>query len=86
MTGRQQKEGKMKREDLFDISKENIQWLQENYEHLRKEYDKKWIIVHNKKVVESQETFKDILQVARRYDPNSILVEFLQTQEVAAFF
>lgn len=77
---------KMEKEQLFKISRENDQWLSENYEDLKKTYDKRWIVIQNRKVVKSASTFDEIMEVIKKYDPNKIKVEYVQSEEVAMFF
>lgn len=76
----------MEKEQLFKISRENDQWLSENYENLKKAYDKCWIVIRDRKVVNSASTFDEIMKVARKYDPNKIKVEYVQSEEIAMFF
>jgi hypothetical protein len=77
---------KMEKEQLFKISRENGQWLSENYDDLKKTYDKCWIVIQDRKVVKSASTFDEIMQVVRRHDPSKILVEYIQSEPVAMFF
>lgn len=76
----------MEKEQLFRISRENNQWLSENYDDLKKRYDKCWIVIQDRKVVKSASTFDEIMTAVRKHDPNMILVEYIQSEEVAMFF
>ena len=76
----------MEKEHLFRISRENNQWLSENYDDLKKRYDKCWIVIQDRKVVKSASTFDEIMRTVRKHDPNKILVEYIQSEEVAMFF
>jgi len=76
----------MSKSKLFEISRANTEWLKENYETLKKEYDNCWIIIHNRKVVESASTFDEIMQTIKEYNKNEILVEFMQSEPIAMFF
>jgi hypothetical protein len=76
----------MEKEQLFRISRDNDQWLSENYEDLKKTYDKCWIVIKDRKVVHSASTFDEIMKVVKKYDPNKIKVEYIQSEEVAMFF
>ena len=76
----------MEKEQLFRISRENGQWLSENYEDLKKTYDKCWIVIQDRKVVKSASTFDEIMEVVRKHDSNKIRVEYVQSEEVAMFF
>lgn len=76
----------MKREDLFEISRKNTEWLKENYRSLKREYDKSWIIIQDRRVIERASTFDEIMKAVRKHDPNRILVEYIQSEPVAMFF
>ena len=78
----------MEKAELFKISIGNAKWLRENYEDLKKKYDNRWILVHNKRVVETASTFDEIMKIlrAQKYDPNTVTVEYLQSKQIAMFF
>lgn len=76
----------MEKEELFKILRENIKWFKENYEDLKRKYDNRWIMIHNKKVAKSASTFNEIVKIAKKYDPNTIIVEYIQSKQVAMFF
>ena len=76
----------MQKAQLFKISRENDQWLSENYESLKKTYDKSWIVIQDKKIVKRASTFEEIMETIKKYDPNKIKVEYIQSEEVAMFF
>lgn len=76
----------MEKAELFRISRGNAEWFRENYEDLKRKYDNRWIIIQNKKVVESASTFDDIMKVVKKYDPNSVIVEYIQRKPIAMFF
>ena len=71
---------------LFEISRRNAEWLKENYDRLKKEYDKRWVVIQDSKVVKNASTFDEIMKTVRRHDPNKILVEYIQSEPVAMFF
>jgi SET domain-containing protein len=76
----------MQNNELFNISSRNLEWLKENYESLKKEYDGLWVVIQDRKVVSSASTFDEIIKTVRRCDPNKILVEYMQSEPVAMFF
>ena len=76
----------MQNNELFKISSKNLEWLKENYENLKREYDNHWVIIQDKKVVKSASTFDEIMEAIRKHDPNKILVEYIQSEPVAMFF
>jgi hypothetical protein len=71
---------------LFDLAKGNMEWLKRNYSHLKKEYDNKWVIIHDQKVVGSGDTFDEILHDARKYEPSSVVVKYIHSKDIAMFF
>jgi thymidylate kinase len=76
----------MEKAELFKNSKENLEWFKENYEDLKKKYDERWIVIDNKTVVKSASTFDEILAFVRKHDPNKVIVEYMQSKQIAMFF
>ncbi|MCJ7469573.1 DUF5678 domain-containing protein [Candidatus Bathyarchaeota archaeon] len=76
----------MEKAELFKNSKENLEWFKENYEDLKKKYDERWIVIDNKTVVKSASTFDEILALVRKHDPNKVIVEYMQSKQIAMFF
>ena len=76
----------MQNNELFKISSKNLEWLKKNYENLKKEYNGVWVVIQDRKVVTSASTFDEIMRTVRKYDPNRILVEYIQSEQVAMFF
>jgi len=76
----------MENSELFKISRRNAEWLKENYESLKKQYDKRWVVIQDRKVVTSASNFDEIMRAVRKRDPNKILVEYIQSEPVAMFF
>jgi len=76
----------MEKAELFKNSKENLEWFKENYEDLKKKYDERWIVIDNKTVVKSASTFDEILALVRKHDPNKVIVEYIQSKQIAMFF
>ena len=76
----------MEKTQLFEISRRNVEWLKENYDSLKREYDKCWIVIQDKKVIKCASSFDEIMRTVRKHDPNRILVEYIQSEPVAMFF
>jgi len=76
----------MERKELFEISRRNAEWLQENYECLKKEYDKCWVVIQDRTVIKCASSFDEIMRTVRKHDPNKILVEYIQSEPLAMFF
>jgi hypothetical protein len=73
-------------DSLFKSSRENLEWFKNNYDYLTKNYDKCWIIIADKTVVGSSSSFDEIMNAARKYNPSSIIVEFIESEPIAMFF
>jgi len=78
--------GKNELEAMFNSSRENMEWFKENYDDLERKYDNRWIIMQNKKVVESASTFDEIMSAIKKYDRRTIIVEYIQSKPIAMFF
>ena len=76
----------MDKSELFEISRRNTQWLKENYDKLKREYDNRWVMIKDNKVVKSTSTFDEIMRAIRGHNPNKILVEYIQSEPIAMFF
>jgi len=71
---------------MFEISRRNAEWLKENYDSLKKEFDNSWIMIQDREVIANASTFDEIMKAIRKHDPNRILVEYIQSEPVAMFF
>lgn len=76
----------MERKELFEFSRRNAEWLKENYNDLKRDYNNSWVVIQNRKVVKSAITFDEILKAIKKRDSNKILVEYIQAEPVAMFF
>jgi len=73
-------------EQLFRASCDNLKWLEENYDRLKKEYDGKWVVIQDRRVVASSGTYESIMNALKKCDPRNAIVEYLQSEQVAMFF
>lgn len=76
----------MEKSELFEVSRRNAEWLKENYDRLKREYDNRWVVIQDSRVIKSASTFDEIMKTVRRHDLNRILVEYIQSEPVAMFF
>jgi len=76
----------MEKSELFRISRGNAEWYKENYDDLKRRYTNRWIMIQNKKVVETASTFDEILKAIKKYDPNKVMVEYIESEQIAMFF
>jgi hypothetical protein len=73
-------------EQLFKTSCDNLKWFEKNYDTLKKEYDNKWIVVENKKIVACDSKFDSIMKTMKKFDSKTALVEYVQSEQIAMFF
>jgi hypothetical protein len=73
-------------QELFKTSTENLEWLSQHYEDLKIRYDNQWIIIKDKKIVGSSGSFDQIMNTAKKYSPSEIIVEYMQSEQIAMFF
>ena len=76
----------MERKELFEYSRRNTEWLKENYDNLKRDYNNNWVVIKNQKVVKSASNFDEILRTIKKHDSNKILVEYIQAEPLAMFF
>jgi len=77
---------KLGREDIFSVSMENLRWFQKNYAQLKRKYGNKWVLVHERKIISTGNSFEEILPSAQKYEPSSVMLEYIKSDEVAMFF
>lgn len=79
-------ESVLEKTQILKASQENLEWLKENYESIRKNYDNQWIIVQKREVVAKGSTFEQIKKCLQKADSKSALVEFVDSNNMAMFF
>lgn len=73
-------------EGLFKASRSDLKWLGDNYDVLKKQYDGKWVVIQDRKVVASGGSYASIMSALKKCDPRKAIVEYLQSEQVAMFF
>lgn len=76
----------MEKSQMFETFRANMKWLEENYDMLKKEFSERWVIIYNKKIVQTASTFEELMEVLRKYDVNQVLVEYIRSERIAMFF
>jgi hypothetical protein len=77
----------METRQVFELSSENMQWLADNYDRLKQEFDGKWIAVSGGSVVESSKDLQNLKEALSKHkNPESIVVEYMSTEAIAMFF
>lgn len=77
----------METREVFKLSMANMEWLTENYERLKREFDGKWVAVSDARVVESAEDLPTLAKaIAKHKKRESIVVEYIRAEPIAVFF
>jgi hypothetical protein len=71
---------------LFKASCDNLEWFGENYDRLKKEYNGKWVVVQDKRVVASSESYETVLDSLMGCDRRIALIEYMQMEQVYLMF
>jgi len=74
------------KDELFKLSREELEWFKSNYENLKKEYNNQWVVIKNKKIVGNGKTYEDIASTLKEQDKKTIMVEFIDSKRLAMFF
>lgn len=75
----------MGKEELLHASMQNLEWLQDNYDQLKKNYDKQWVVIENRKIVSNCSTYDEIMKTNVTKKPTA-LIEFIDSEQIAMFF
>lgn len=75
-----EKEEKLKRDIKNNM--ENIQWLYNNIDKIRKKYGGKYILVKDKRIVDSHKNLKTLLKKSKNLEKNKFFVEFIHEEPV----
>lgn len=72
--------------EAFKLSVENLEWFKDNFKSLKRKYDNQCIVVQKRKVVDSISRYDQIVECLKKTDGRSVLVEFVDSKKMAAFF
>jgi thymidylate kinase len=75
----------MEKAQLLQISFKNLEWLRSNYNKIQKKYGKQWVVIDNKRVVANCSTYDEILKT-KLAKKKTVLVEFIDSEQIALFF
>jgi hypothetical protein len=78
----------MKKEqiDLLKLSKENLEWFKENYSKIKKKHDNEWVVIQNREIVATGNTYDQIAKRIAKEDKKSAIIEFIDSSQLAMFF
>lgn len=76
----------IEKDELFKLSRENLEWFKENYKSLKKDCNNQWVVIQNKKVVAKGSTYENILNTLKKADKKTAIVEFIDSKQLAMFF
>ena len=74
----------MEKATLLEKTRINLEWYRDNFEQLKKEYDKKWVIVDNQSIVGCSSTYDQISKSLK--NRKTALLEFVDSEQIAMFF
>jgi hypothetical protein len=71
--------------ELIRDSMKNLEYLKDNYERLKKDYDKKWVVIDKGGIVNSSSSYDEILKT-KAANKKTALFEFIDSEQIAMFF
>jgi peptidyl-tRNA hydrolase len=74
------------KDELFKLSRENLEWFKENYKNIRRDYINQWIVIQNKKIIAKGSTYENITNMLKKADKKAAIVEFIDSKQLAMFF
>ena len=76
-----------KMKECITVSTEDMEYLTANYDELAKKYDKKWILISDKKVVAAVESIEEMRNILKKIRHSECaIVEYMTTEPIAMFF
>ena len=75
----------MEKNTVLRASMQNLEWFRDNYEQLKKDYDKQWVVIEGQGVVTSSSTYDEIMKTGAK-NKKSALVEYVDSEQLAMFF
>ena len=74
------------KDELFKLSRENLEWFKENYKNIRKDCNNQWVVIQNKKIVAKGSTYENIASMLKKADKKTAIVEYIDSKQLAMFF
>lgn len=74
------------KDELFKLSRENLEWFKENYKNIRRDCNNQWVVIQNKKIIAKGSTYKNITNMLKKADKKAAIVEFIDSKQLAMFF
>jgi|GEM_PF-4043129 len=63
----------------------NLKWLQKNYNKLKQNYDKQWVLIEKQKITFNSSSYKEIIAV-KTNGKETAIIEYIDAAPVAMFF
>jgi len=76
----------IEKDELFKLSRENLEWFKENYKNIRKDCNNQWVVIQNKKIVAKGSMYENIATILKQPDKKAAIAEFIDSKELAMFF
>jgi hypothetical protein len=78
---------KTEKVEVLKNSRKDLEWFRDNYASLKKDFDKRWVIVQNKSVVADCSTYDEVLkEIKGDRSKKTAIVEFIDSEQIAMFF
>ena len=75
----------MEKGELLQASTKNLEWLKDNYDQLKKDYDKQWVVIENREIISNCSTYDEVIKTNLK-GKKTALVEFIDSEQIAMFF
>lgn len=70
---------------FLQSSVSNLEWLRDNYEEIKKKYDKQWIVIDNSQVVAHCATYVELVNL-KLPENKGVLIEFIDSKQIEKMF
>jgi hypothetical protein len=74
----------MEKASLLEKSRLNLEWFRVNFDQLKKDYDKQWVIVDNQGIIGCSSNYDQIIKSLK--NRKTALLEFVDSEQIAMFF
>jgi hypothetical protein len=77
----------LEKAELLKNLRENLEWFRDNFDYLKRDFDKQWVIVQNKAVIGNYSTYDEVLRkVKGDHSKKTAMIEFVDSEHIAMFF
>jgi hypothetical protein len=71
--------------DLLECSNKNLDFLEHNFQSIKKKFDKQWVVIQDSKIIANGSTYDEIMkkQIPRK---ETAIIQFIDSEQIAMFF